>query len=480
MCAAALSSAEDELSVLSCKSDVPRSESPPPTLSRASLHRTPSKRAFFSLTRKRRDPSSDPISEQLLQKDKKKGREESQKEKKKLREGVQKEKNVSPASFTNGEQLFRRPQSPSLNELLAGRPFLRRSSTVPHLLVGNHHTRNVSTPIRPTSLIHRTQSDRVISTSNLSRVERMNSPDHVRNESAPASGLSDTTLKTQVRCSSVMDFNQDTLPGMLPTSEQEKYCAKFHYKEPSAEVQEEFVKLFDVPSSEKLLAHYSCALRRKFLQMGTLYISRQYICFYSTGFWKQAVTIPMGDVVNVSRKRTLKHNAIKFYVNGAGYPKNGYVFTRFWKTADAFDIIKRIVCCPHSLAQAGSVESSSVRESEDDALSVFDAEPYKPGESLPESLDEHFTELDKIEMMEINALDFPVSSDQLFEQCFSQKDGLYAKFLEDGGCSSMNITEWRKCDKYGTCRSQDYTTPIGDMPGFVQNILKTNSTSVTA
>eukprot|EP01083_Nonionella_stella_P069764 186178_1 len=214
--------------------------------------------------------------------------------------------------------------------------------------------------------------------------------------------------------------------------------------------------------------------------MGTLYISRQYICFYSTGFWKQAVTIPMGDVVNVSRKRTLKHNAIKFYVNGAGYPKNGYVFTRFWKTADAFDIIKRIVCCPHSLAQAGSVESSSVRESEDDALSVFDAEPYKPGESLPESLDEHFTELDKIEMMEINALDFPVSSDQLFEQCFSQKDGLYAKFLEDGGCSSMNITEWRKCDKCGTCRSQDYTTPIGDMPGFVQNILKTNSTSVTA
>lgn len=263
-------------------------------------------------------------------------------------------------------------------------------------------------------------------------------------------------------------------------------CAKFHFTEPVAERQEEFTRLFKLQESEKLLAHYTCALRRNLLQMGDLYISRSYICFYSSGFWKQYITINMSDVLDVARKSTLKQrNAIKIYtsatVAGAdggdqSATARGYVFARFWKTTDAFDMIRRIVYCPKSLAKVRTISEPELSrlESEED-----DASESEESDVLPDTLDPEFPELQNIEMTKINEFVVPMSSKDLFGKCFSHKSDFFSQYLESIGSSEITQSAWKEDTKYGTCRNLEYTAKIDDMPAFVQSILKTNSTCVT-
>ncbi|XP_041717201.2 protein Aster-B-like [Coregonus clupeaformis] len=49
---------------------------------------------------------------------------------------------------------------------------------------------------------------------------------------------------------------------------------------------EEFKKLFrELPESEKLIVDYTCALQRDILLQGRIYLSENWLCFYSNVFW---------------------------------------------------------------------------------------------------------------------------------------------------------------------------------------------------
>ena len=78
-------------------------------------------------------------------------------------------------------------------------------------------------------------------------------------------------------------------------------------------------KLFKLPDDEVLIEEYLCALYKKILLQGRMYLFRNYVCFYSNVFgYQKNKVIPLKDVTIVRRAYTVKvvPNAIEIVCNG--------------------------------------------------------------------------------------------------------------------------------------------------------------------
>ncbi|KAM4543705.1 protein Aster-C isoform 2-T2 [Fundulus diaphanus] len=85
---------------------------------------------------------------------------------------------------------------------------------------------------------------------------------------------------------------------------------------------EEFKRLFkEVPESEILILDYPCALHRDILLQGRLYLSENWICFYSNVFRGTKITLSLKDVTSISREKTARFipNAIQICTNDEKY-----------------------------------------------------------------------------------------------------------------------------------------------------------------
>lgn len=70
---------------------------------------------------------------------------------------------------------------------------------------------------------------------------------------------------------------------------------------------DEFRKLFrEVPQSEKLIADYTCALQKDILLQGRLYLTENWLCFYSLVFRGTKIMLNMKDITSMSREKTAK------------------------------------------------------------------------------------------------------------------------------------------------------------------------------
>ncbi|KRZ79221.1 GRAM domain-containing protein 1B, partial [Trichinella papuae] len=82
---------------------------------------------------------------------------------------------------------------------------------------------------------------------------------------------------------------------------------------------EEFRRVFKEPAeNEKLVIDYSCAYQKEILLHGRMYLSQNWLCFYSNIFkWETQVTIRYKDIVAVTKERTAKiiPNAIYVVTN---------------------------------------------------------------------------------------------------------------------------------------------------------------------
>ncbi|XP_032217994.1 uncharacterized membrane protein C20F10.07 isoform X2 [Nematostella vectensis] len=69
---------------------------------------------------------------------------------------------------------------------------------------------------------------------------------------------------------------------------------------------EEFHRLFkDVPKDQFPINDFSCALSREILLQGRIYISQDWVCFYSNIFgWETQVTIDCRKVLSITREKT--------------------------------------------------------------------------------------------------------------------------------------------------------------------------------
>ncbi|XP_017261819.1 protein Aster-C isoform X2 [Kryptolebias marmoratus] len=81
---------------------------------------------------------------------------------------------------------------------------------------------------------------------------------------------------------------------------------------------EEFRRLFkELPESEVLLLDYPCALQRDILLQGRLYLSENWVCFYSNVFRGTKIMLTLKEITTMSREKTARliPNAIQICTN---------------------------------------------------------------------------------------------------------------------------------------------------------------------
>ncbi|XP_034025301.1 protein Aster-C isoform X2 [Thalassophryne amazonica] len=70
---------------------------------------------------------------------------------------------------------------------------------------------------------------------------------------------------------------------------------------------DEFKKVFkDLPESVRLIVDYPCALQRDILLQGRLYLSENWLCFYSNVFWGTKIILSLKDITSMTREKTAR------------------------------------------------------------------------------------------------------------------------------------------------------------------------------
>ncbi|XP_005386464.1 PREDICTED: GRAM domain-containing protein 1C [Chinchilla lanigera] len=88
------------------------------------------------------------------------------------------------------------------------------------------------------------------------------------------------------------------------------------YKDKNEEYKRQFTHL---PDTEKLIADYACALQRDILVQGRLYLSENWLCFYSNIFrWETTISIALKDITFMTKEKTARliPNAIQIVTDG--------------------------------------------------------------------------------------------------------------------------------------------------------------------
>uniref|UniRef100_A0A8C5EZT1 GRAM domain containing 1B n=1 Tax=Gopherus evgoodei TaxID=1825980 RepID=A0A8C5EZT1_9SAUR len=107
---------------------------------------------------------------------------------------------------------------------------------------------------------------------------------------------------------------------------------------------EDFRKLFkQLPDTERLIVDYSCALQRDILLQGRLYLSENWICFYSNIFrWETLLTVRLKDICSMTKEKArLIPNAIQvctdtekhFFTSFGARDRTYMMMFRLWQNA---------------------------------------------------------------------------------------------------------------------------------------------------
>ncbi|CAN9506301.1 unnamed protein product [Ophioblennius macclurei] len=105
---------------------------------------------------------------------------------------------------------------------------------------------------------------------------------------------------------------------------------------------DEFRRLFkEVPSSERLIVDYTCALQRDILLQGRIYLSESWVCFYSNVFRGTKIMLTLRDIRSMTREKTARliPNAIQictdaekfFFTSFAAREKSYQAVFRMWQ-----------------------------------------------------------------------------------------------------------------------------------------------------
>ncbi|XP_035512657.1 protein Aster-B-like [Morone saxatilis] len=70
---------------------------------------------------------------------------------------------------------------------------------------------------------------------------------------------------------------------------------------------DEFKKLFkELPESERLIIDYPCALQRDILLQGRLFLSENWLCFYSNVFRGTKIILTLKEITTMTREKTAR------------------------------------------------------------------------------------------------------------------------------------------------------------------------------
>ena len=132
---------------------------------------------------------------------------------------------------------------------------------------------------------------------------------------------------------------------------------------------------------------FSCAIERKILLHGRLYVTERFICFYSNLFgFEKKIKIPYSHVTCVTKENTAVFipNAIAVIT-----ARKEYVFRSFWDRDDCFNLLRayhemyRTVLEPAS-SHVEEEETQQQESKEDEKFETHVETPVARQESLPQ------------------------------------------------------------------------------------------------
>ncbi len=115
----------------------------------------------------------------------------------------------------------------------------------------------------------------------------------------------------------------------------------------------------NIPTTEAVVDDFLCALHRDILLQGRLYVSVNYIAFYSNILgYETKVVINFKDVKHISKATTIKlfHNAIEVYT----FDGTKYFFTSFVSREKCFKVLKLLWESASGLGESQKIDWNEI------------------------------------------------------------------------------------------------------------------------
>lgn len=181
----------------------------------------------------------------------------------------------------------------------------------------------------------------------------------------------------------------------------------------------EFHQLFKkVPSSEKLIDNFSCALSKDILVQGRMYLSKNYICFNSNILvWVTHMVIPLQEVIQIEKRST----AVLF-PNGIVIRTlhQKYIFATFLSRDTTFAIIRNVW---HQVLKEDNklIRRKPKRHSTDSGYSRVEETDSENSDNSEEDFSDDETESPLTESQSQNNGESEALSDEEVEEDFEEK-----------------------------------------------------------
>uniref|UniRef100_A0A2K5RCR0 GRAM domain containing 1C n=1 Tax=Cebus imitator TaxID=2715852 RepID=A0A2K5RCR0_CEBIM len=175
------------------------------------------------------------------------------------------------------------------------------------------------------------------------------------------------------------------------------------YKDRNEEYRRQFTHL---PDTERLIADYACALQRDILLQGRLYLSENWLCFYSNIFrWETTISIALKNITFMTKEKTARliPNAIqiiteseKFFFTSFGARDRSYLsIFRLWQNVLLDKSLTRQEFWQLLQQNYGTELGLNAEEMENLSLSTEDVQPRSPGRSSLDDSGERDEKLSK-------------------------------------------------------------------------------------
>eukprot|EP00210_Caulerpa_lentillifera_P009071 g8656.t1 len=254
---------------------------------------------------------------------------------------------------------------------------------------------------------------------------------------------------------------------------------------------EELRRFFDLPPDELFLDEFYCALYKRILLQGRMYIFEHYLCFYSNVFgWVKRKVIPLREVSEVTKKRNYGFpNSIEVVW------KKKEFFTSFLNRANAFTLLCEAVThvresssSPGSYRSADSLLSSSNDDHKRSSSSSKEESSSRRGSSNEKASDggEEDSDLDEYdeefdiwtfspedapavpENMEMLCQDhYDVTVQEFFRRTLSLESVFMFDYHKRRGDTRYSVSRWERLHEIsGSVRQATFVSPVKGVRGI--------------
>eukprot|EP00743_Colponemidia_sp_Colp-15_P008334 GILK01009051.1.p1 GENE.GILK01009051.1~~GILK01009051.1.p1 ORF type:complete len:497 (-),score=60.38 GILK01009051.1:80-1465(-) len=212
-------------------------------------------------------------------------------------------------------------------------------------------------------------------------------------------------------------------------------------------------KLFKLPHTEDIFEDFSCAISKRMLLHGRMFLTENYICFYSKIFgFETKEVVPLATVLSVHKSGS----SIELRLSSEA----SLVFSAFVDKEEVFKLVETL------WKRSRDVEDDSTTTTQEDSTPGSTSADSVSGEAaevefLPLDEDENKTSLET----EIMRVMLPCTVQSFFETFFADEAVFSWKhFLEQRGDTELDVTLWSDSPEMGFTRQFKFRTPVRGVP----------------